>query len=646
MQLPPAAAEIESSFQLPLELQAAVLACLPDNEQALVGRLVSWDACRRLGSSRAARFRLPLPPSACDPAWQPHLHQALKQLTFADKLNMLSAAAASGSEANLELAWGLLRPCLHPELLPRPQGRWSVTFYVDLFEFQDRLQDPGEAAVQAGHAATVLPWLVRHDCPLHPRKTLAAAVQHCDLAGLQAAWQLLGYGCGPLKAEPWAFSLARAAGLSGGDCAIAKLVWLRSVALESTWPEHQQLQFLVCAAVGAATAGSLPVLTWLRGLGLDLGNECRGWECRDVCQANEAWATVLGAALQGGHVAVADWLVDEAGCPLPSEETREALMHVWLAAAEGGHVEALRWLRGRGLPVYGQSAEQAAKSGQLEALRVLHTECGAVLTEKLFVEAAGSRSVPTTAWLLQAGCPMGPGAYVSAARVGDADMVAWLAQEAGCPLGRLTAASIVREWPQAMPNRPGLHWAMEVLVGAGCPLAGDDARSLVDTAAARGDLWLLRRLHGELEVGLTSWTLAEAAGGGCEEVLEWVVATGWVDEEEGNDDYHDWEAWDGSTGKYGLAGRHGDMATLACLQRLEIAVDPHVVFLSARVSPSPVVRWLLEHGAPWGGAEVGSMADMIRCSLAEMIETHLRDDRYPESRAWLRAQLYEDPDGL
>ncbi len=595
--------------QLHPELQAQVMDFLPPNEQALVGRLVSRGLGARL-SNRTARFRQPLPPSAGYAAWQPHLHQAVKQLTFFNKLDMMSAAASSGSETNLEVAWGLLRPCLHPDLLLQPQEYRERKSYGDWTRFDG--PDAGTAAVQAGHAGVVLPWLVRHRCPLHPDQTLEAAAQHCDLAGLQAVWQLLGYGPGALRdpTNDLSRSLAQAAGRLGGDAAIAKLTWLWLVALKSIWQERHG-QLMVHAARGAAEAGSLAVLIWLRGLGLDLGQA----DCH----------VVLGAALRGGHVAVADWLVDEAGCPLPSDEDQGD--PVWMAAAEGGHVEALRWLLGRGLPVYPWSVLQAAEAGHLEAVRFLHAQFGAELTEEdtrenMFADAAGSGSLPTAAWLLQAGCPMGPDAYLLAARAGDADMVVWLAGEARCPWGHGTLSRVIDLWPGAVSSRPGLHRAVEVLLGAGCKPADGAASSCVAAAAEHGDLVLLRRLHGELGVGFGRWTLAAAAEGGCEAVLEWLVGVGCVEEEaeEGED-----------LDPYARAAGHGDMATLTWLERLGVAFTPRVVSSAIECEADlPVVRWLVERGAPWKANDV-------------MWDSGRRD--YPASRAWFVARLGKGPGG-
>ncbi len=639
---------MENHVQLPSELQAAVLACRSPNEQALVGRLVSRNTCMRLSSNRTARFRQPLPPAAGNAAWRPHLRQTVKELLFTDKLRMLSAAAASGSEANLQLAWGLLQPCLHPELLQRQQGFWSPVFY---YKYEHELPDPGTAAVQAGHAATVLPWLVRHGCPLDPDNTLEAAAQHCDLAGLQAAWELLGYSSEAAQnAGAYMYlALFRAAGLTRGDQAIAKLTWLSSK-VPMAAPRRYRRQLLASAAVGAASGGSLPVLHWLVSQGLELPSTRVDVRALEVTawvgprwmleSVQEACVVVQAAALQGGHVAVADWLVDEAGCPLPGEEEVHALTLVWLAAADGGHAEALRWLLGRGVPVDEEPARQAASAGRLEALRFLHTECGAALmTKELFVAAAGSRSLPTAAWLLQAGCPMDPQAYIRAAQEGDADMVVWLAQEARCPWNQGAAAAVRNFWPCTPGTaRRGLQRAVGALEEAGCPLltVGPglgllDAKRMRANAAEHGDLWLLRRLQEQLrrlneddEFGC--FTLAAAAESGCEAVVEWLVGQGCEPGEEYDSD------------PYIQAGLNGDLGTLECLVWLGVGFGQQLLCVAARSGVAlPVLRWLAERGAPWDEDAVEEV-EAAACSAK-------RKGKYGDSVAWLEARLGREVQG-
>ncbi len=121
---------------LPSELRLHILSLLPPNDLALGGRLSSRDAAQRFREvyHRTANLSWPLPPYAAASweaevpaqrglprssgraAWQPHLQRAVEQLRYEEKHSLLAAAAASGSEVNLEVAWHLLRPCVFPEL--------------------------------------------------------------------------------------------------------------------------------------------------------------------------------------------------------------------------------------------------------------------------------------------------------------------------------------------------------------------------------------------------------------------------------------------------------------------------------------------------------------------------------------------------
>ncbi len=141
-----------------------VLERLDVNDRALNGRLVCKDAFEHLRLPRHWTVRLgqPLPPSAGDAAWQSHVLRAFRGLTFAAKAQVLKVAVASGSEANLELAWGLLRPCLFPELLlPHDFSHFEPRALNAV-----RIPDPGSAAIAAGHV-NLLPWLIQNCCPLN-----------------------------------------------------------------------------------------------------------------------------------------------------------------------------------------------------------------------------------------------------------------------------------------------------------------------------------------------------------------------------------------------------------------------------------------------------------------------------------------------
>ncbi len=597
---------------VPFDLLGRVLEMLEPNDRAIYGRFVCKAAWKRLSQlhHRTARFSLPLPQHFDGLAWQPHLQQAFKQLTFPRRMRIISVAASSGSEANLELAWGLLRPCLFPELLPKPHAPESADHYSLWFHGADA----GTAAVRSGHAHLLL-WLVLHGCPLDPYAALNAAAEHCDPAGLQQAWELLGgngyTGYKTLRA------LAKAAAKSAGDAA-AKLSWLWRLTLAEEIPQDRQQQLLLSAAEGAATSGNLPVLRWLWEQGLDLRAAGQG-----------RGQGVLVVALQHGHVAVADWLVDEAGCPLPQQEQQaQERRHLWERAASGGSVEAMRWLLRRGVQVYRSAMECAARAGQLEAVQFLHGECSLELTEGDFAEAAGSRSVPTAAWLLQAGCPMSPGAYLYAAMAGDVGMVRWLAQEAGCPVGQDALVNCVRYWPMGQCSGADLEQALRVMVGAGCLLPPPSATPCMDAAAGHGDLPLLRYLHEELGVGFGPGVLAAAARVGCVAVVEWLVEAG-CRAGEGQ----------GECNPYLEAGQCGDLATLSCLRRLGVpwGVGAYWGFgRGDRVGhgqvPLPVLRWMVEQGVPWREAAV-----------QEELRVARERGEYIDTVAWFETRLAASP---
>ncbi len=582
------------SSALPVHLISRVIDHLDPNLKVFAGRLVSRDAWKRLGqlSHYTARFSLPLPAQIRDPAWQPHLQQALQQLTFRQKLGILAAAASSGSEFNLEVAWGLLRPGLFPELLSPPQA-------PGIYGCSNRNDDAGSASLRSG-SSHLLPWLLQHRCPLDSQRMFVAAAEHCDLAGLQRVSELLGGISYPTDSSQWALwcKLTTAAGRSG-VASVAKLSWLLSVAGEGPQEgeeEGHRQRLLTAAAAGAAASGDMDVLHWLQQQGMDLRTEHD--ESYLWLAGAAPWWVVLAAALQQGHVAVADWLVDEAGCPLPQAGEQEQLrahMEVWRGVALGGSVDAMRWLLRRGVPVEERAVQYAAGAGRLEAVQFLHGECGLELTATAFANAAGSGSMPTVSWLLHAGCPMDPAAYVGAAQAGDAGMMRWLAQEAGCPVGKDKPLACMCVWPRDRACNGDSEQALRVLVEAGGLLPSPSPPLCLDTAAARGDLPLLRYLHEELGIRFGPGTLGLAAWGGSEALLEWMVGKGCVAGE-----------GQGASDPYAVAGQRGDLATLSCLRRLGVPWGAGPYWGPARGDralqgrvPLPVLRWMVEQGASW-----------------------------------------------
>lgn len=402
---------------------------------------------------------------------------------------------------------------------------------------------------------------------------------------------------------------AEASGQSHTD-ALAKLSWLLS--RESTWatPQPQQQQeFMLKAAMGAASSGSMPVLQWL--LDKDM----------DVCGSRRA-VRVLANALLEQHVDVADWLVEVASCPLPLPQLPRELEDACFSAGRSGSMQPIRWLLGRGVPVHAAAVLGAARSGHLEAVQFLHAEQGLPLTTELFSHAVESGSMPTVQWLLQAGCPMGPKAYRCAAEAGDVAMVLWQAQEAGCPWNAGTVSSVVDHWPRGAEGSARLLPTVRALVEAGCPPDGVQGQgpAALDVALCHGHLPLARYLHEECGVGFGPETLAAAAGGGCEPVLEWLVGAGCVP---------------GAGYPYSKAADHGDLATLRCLRRLGVPLGDAGWWKKVNVYKVPLaaVRWLVEHGAPWD--EGGARAISARARFDPRLGNE-------ESLEWLHARIAED----
>ncbi len=599
-----------------------VLDHLDSNKIALDGRLICKDAQEHLclPEQCTAQLSMPLPPAASDAAWQPHVQQAFRQLSFSAKARTLSVAASSGSERNLELAWALLRPCLFPGLLlpvyvnPYNQCYVNSWYHVDGYD----LEDPGKAAIAAGHAH-LLPWLVRNRCPLHRDNNLIAAAEHLDLEGMKRAVQLLEGGLAHPSEDWLRGAMAEAASRSGGAAIIPKLAWLlaadedEGVKLQQQRQQQQQQQErqqqrkwqLHNAATGAAASGNLSVLQWLHGQGLN-----------DPCLDLYQWSSALSAALRHGHLHVADWVVAQEGFPQDWQQSNR--LKLWPDACRSGRMEPLRWLLRHGVPAHGSHTMAAAEAGNLEAVQLLHERFSVPLTAELFAKAAYSGSVPTATWLLQAGCPMSPRAYCLAAGKGNAAMVLWLAREAGCTWDKYTLSAVIRSWPARSKSSTALLPTVRALVEAGWP-HGDGTAYTNSTysAAARGDLPLLRYLHEEVGVAFEPDIVGAAAQGGCQAMLEWLVGAG---------------CGLGSGYPYARAALNGDLATLSCLHRLGVPFGDASWWREMsfkRCAPFAALRWMVERGAPWDEGEA-------KDKLEALEDFTLSDD---ESLVWFKARV-------
>jgi hypothetical protein len=128
---------------------------------------------------RTVRLSQPLPLQAREQARQ-QWAAGLLQLSSDGKDRLLSAAARSGSEVNLEVACSVMQPYLNGNTLD------EYARNPDL--------DPTTAAAAAGHTH-LLPWLVARPWPHHPHHAITAALRHSTLAACQQACQLMRPGC-------------------------------------------------------------------------------------------------------------------------------------------------------------------------------------------------------------------------------------------------------------------------------------------------------------------------------------------------------------------------------------------------------------------------------------------------------------------
>lgn len=609
------------------ELIEQVLMFLPPNECALGGRLTLKGAAKRMRARRfcTARFSEPLLPNATNPQLQQCCEAALRSLTIEGKLRLLSTALASGCITNLELAWAVVRPCLFEELLTSERPASHVHYTV----LMDQEDDPGAVAYRTGNDHLV-PWLLHHHVPFDPQVALAAAAQHCDPPGLQAAWQLLSPRLNSNFRTVHLHKIWKAAaGSHDAEQARAKLAWLARQHAAPTPLDRVHHG----AALGAAEAGHFGLLQWMQSEGYTL-----------AAHVDER-VRLVGCALRRGELHVAQWLREAVGLQAQGHE----LSSLWDHAAFCGSMEEMRWLSELDVPGAGYAIRSAAEAGRLEAVRYLHGEVapGDWLDPEAFAFAAGSGSIPTAAWLLHQGYDVHDTAYVHAAKRGDAEMLRWLVQEARCPCGEATLSKVIEVWPKRLCSNGGsssssssggsggsssnssarLLQVVKELLDAGCPVGYCGLKE----AARRGDLPLVRYLHEERGAGFSPCVLGAAADCGCEAVLQWLWEAGCLADESVLDEED--QAWIIDVGlewyPYVLAGRNGDLATLSLMRRLGVPWGTRVMGAACEwACRLPVLRWMVEQGAP-----LEHPGD--RAALLAVLQSDQETGQFPESVAWL-----------
>ncbi len=581
--------EDSSSRDFPLPVIVQILKHLPANERALSGRFAFREAhdCLSEPEDCTASLAQPLPRHAA--MWaQEAGRQRVFQLAFHDKPRLLCAAAASGSEVNVEAAWGALQPSFFFQD-PDSSGVQISTL----------MPCPGVAAVRAGHPQ-LLSWLVRN-CPglLDPRDCVIEAGRHCDLAGLQTVLQAVG---SMLTDFHWCGAVLEAAAGSATADAVAKLKWLLA-----TYSD-QQLRVTHRTVQAAVRSGDLGRLRWLRG---------RGWLWRDEGYGGSGQANspeFLAAALQYADLTTVQWLMDEAGCMLP-----EHMRCLEAAIMAPDSMAKVQWLQQQGVgstlgstlihPYFKQHSlevlrgcvDAAVQADNMEVLLYLQSQCGPAGSEghALMQQAmAGTEACPASVAMAQqlhaAGYKLGPELCYLAAGDGHVTLLQWLVREAGVSAAGLRPMALAHliEWWRSAPRV--LLEVVQLLLDAG--YQNWDAKEAVRAAVHRGDLALtnyLLRLKPccQPKAGL----IAAAANGGCEALLEQLVEQ-LVEQQQ----QQEFEASGGRL--YVEAAARGDRATLTALRRLGVpwgAGDVVVQAVGAGADP-PALRWLVEQGAPVG----------------------------------------------
>ncbi len=248
---------------------------------------------------------------------------AFHDLSFRRKVMALSAAAASGSEANLALALSLLRSCL----LPGVDLQYGVVCYP--------WDDPGTAAARAGHPH-LLRWMVDNQCPFNYRMALPAVARHCDAAALQDAWLLLRkkydrsdyYEVSPADIDD---KIAVAAAESATPDALDKLDMLLGHPETSCDCMAARRELWEGRRHGGEVLGGDGPLGWLPAD----GSRCTKHVSRLGASVRAAW--IMMGAVRSGDKERVEWLQTAAECSMGDRA-------VMAAALRHGDMEFVAWV--------------------------------------------------------------------------------------------------------------------------------------------------------------------------------------------------------------------------------------------------------------------------------------------------------------
>ncbi len=635
---------------LPRDLLLRVLSFLPQNALALSGRLTCKDAAQHFSQPQHLTVYLsqPLPPTDPAIAWAlDKATQGVTSLSFRRQLLLLCTAAASGSKSNLNLVLYTLQPRVLPELLSSGPAEHAKLLMS--------LGDPGVSAAKAGHPH-LLPWLLSH-CPglVDPAKTLAAVARHCSLEALQQAWQelqgsMIEQGVDSCTGNGSSGDLWQGLLDAAAECVLpegsSKLEWVLGVGAG-----HCHVRFVTLSA--AVRSGDVGRVKWLvqgrqdqqeQGQGQGSGQEQQQQEGHDQeqqqqqqeqelqqqekqqeQQKQQLWAgeaaiqCILDAALQHADLGLIEWLVDEAGCPLPGPNAAKARHSLCWNAAASGDPSRLRWLEARGLPVRrGPAVHGAASGGHLELLQQLLQEARNnrenvrdLFDKELSQNAVMSGCVRTTAWLLQQGCPIRSSMCASAMLGGCKEMVLLTARETRVRVDAALLKKLIRLWPDgaAAVNDSELCEVLEALVLEHGGQLGLDGLPLC-AAAGRGHLPLVHKIM-SLGQGVlllpTRHLLQHAADGGCGDVLMWVEALriggdGWGGGGGGNGPLALANPWPWSALVKALV--RGDLATAEFLVSHGVDMPPEALAMATEGGCTrSALQWLVGQGVAAGQGE-------------------------------------------
>ncbi len=630
---------------LPSDLVCPVLEYLSPNDIALAGRFTCQEAARGFRSARFRTASLSQPiASHAAQSFQLDAQPRVRMLTFRKKLGLMAIAAASGSEVNMAAASSLLRPQLFPELL---SAAASGMRYTTMFG------DPGSAACERGHPHLVR-WMVQHSCPLSPTRTLAAAARHCDLGALRDLWQLLRSLPGPpLQLDHYVLGAAAA---STTPDALAKAEWVLAEGAGSCELTPTIACTLLEAAAGSSTTNTGDTIcsssttnTSDASSGGGSSSSSRGGaSTADAFMSRLQWLQSRGCQLRGDVVLGAALRLPSDVFPAVADKVSGSQGLLWdggrsaggggsmaelLATGRGGgwnrlrhaalsgpgSAAKLRWLKERGVGLDEGTILDAARQGNLEALVYLHEACGLPLNRiHVMGKAVESGSIRTAAWLLQAGCQTSYADICCAADHGRRDMVQWLVQEARCPLQDgfhdstcELLRTLVLTWGRATLSdrrpvyvrRPDpchgvgedaeLLATVQLLLGAGC---GVDLLTLC-AAVDRGDLALVRLLHGTGRCATGRIELDKAARPGCEALVDFLAEKGYVVV----------DPMATCDAAYAHAARAGDLGMLMALRRLGVPWGRGTLNATVHEGVPPggaplcALRWMVEQGMPATG---------------------------------------------